>query len=819
MKTSSCFVAGTISIAGAGLLWGGCALAASPPVSAAGAGRATLQEIVVTAQKRRQLIQNVGIDISAYTGAQLRQLGIRRAADVGYATPGVFVGGSLAGQSSQFTIRGVSPNDFNDISESPIATYLDGAYIGVAVGQTMTVFDTQRVEILKGPQSTLFGRNATGGVVRYISNQPELNVLKGYVQGSYGQFDSPLTAGEYREDAAINIPMGRKLALRLAGTSTVRNNYIKNLYPKFAPAAGAFGGGSPGVGAGGDLGQNNDYGARAILLYKPSDDLSMSLELNAVHTIAGAGPYTQKATIGIFDSAGRLVNVVNTGPNETRASIGPGGINYGADPGNIGVFTPLTRPTPGGDFFGYIAPPPSTYTESSDFSFGHMDHTGATSATGHVRWNINPDLELTSVTNVSRFYSLQFIDVDAGPGNQLANYHQDHTKQYSQEIRLNGNNGIGQWVTGIYFLRMDNYSNNGLKSPSAGLDIPAMAHLLTDSYSIFGQTEKKLDGPWSLIVGARLDNERKTYDLAQALFVSTNPRLVQPGKPIALFGPPPTFAPYHGTMNSWLWAGKVQLDYRPTRNLLWYLGVNRGVKAGSYNAPLPAGQGAISSYLVPDSAIRYSPEALWNYEGGWKWTGLQDRLLVDGSIYYYNYRNYQAFLFTGVSGAVINRNATNVGADLEVKARPTASLELGAGLSAFHFVVNRVPFSFRTDTIVRNVQPTYAPPVQANLWGRYQLPWRPYDGDLSANAMVNYTDHFYYNLRDFSADSFPSSTSVNLGLSWMSSDGNWTVRLDARNVTDALIPVMGFDLATLCGCNEISYEPPRLVAISVRRDF
>jgi len=819
MKNLSHFAMGAVSVAGAGLLWCGCALAAGPAAAVPTAGGATLQEVVVTAQKRRQLIQNVGIDINAYTGAQLRKLGIRRAVDVGYATPGVFVGGSLAGQSSQFTIRGVSPNDFNDISESPIATYLDGAYIGVSVGQTMTVFDTKRVEILKGPQSTLFGRNATGGVVRYISNQPELSVFKGYVRASYGRFDSPLTAAQYREDAAVNIPMGSDLAVRLAGTSTVRNNYIKNLYPKYAPPSGSFGGGSPGAGAGADLGQNNDYGVRATVLYKPRNDLSMSLELNAVHTIAGAGPYTQKPTVAVFDSAGRLTNVVNAAPGETRASIGPNGINFGADPGNIGVFTPLTRPTPGGDFFGYVAPRPSTYTVSSDFSFGHMNHTGAVSATGHVKWDIDPNLELTSITNVSRFYSLQFIDVDAGPGNQLANYHQDHTQQYSQEVRLSGRGGVGHWVTGVYFLRMDNYSNNGLKSPSAGLDIPALAHLVTNSYSIFGQTEKRLGGPWSIILGARLDNERKTYDLAQALFLSTNPRLVQQGAPIALFGPPPTFTPYHGTMNSWLWAAKAQLDYRPEKHLLLYVGVNRGVKAGSYNAPLPAGQGAVPSYLVPDSAIRYSPEALWNYEGGWKWTGLQDRLLIDGSVYYYNYRNYQAFLFTGVSGAVINRNATNVGADLEVKAKPTPRLEVGVGLSAFHFVVKHVPFSFRTDAIVRDVQPTYAPPVQANVWGNYRFPWQLRGGDLSANMMVNYIDHFYYNLRDFSADAFPSSTSLNLGLSWLSASGNWTVRLDARNVTDTLVPVMGFDLATLCGCNEISYLPPRLISISVRRDF
>lgn len=801
------------------LLWSENALAHSASISGANAGSAALQEVVVTAQRRRQSAQDVGIDINAYTGVQLRQLGIHRAVDVGYVTPGVFVGGAVAGQSSQFTIRGVSNNDFNDITEAPIATYLDGAYIGLYVGQSMATFDTQRIEILKGPQSTLFGRNATGGVVRYISNQPQLNVFKGYVQASYGRFDSPLSAGQYRENAAINIPMGSKLALRLAGTSTVRNNYIKNIYPQYAPPAGSFGGGSPGPGAGSDLGQHNDYGARAILLYKPRDSLSMSLELNVVHSISGTAAYTQKATIGVFDAHGRLANVLNAGPTETRASIGPGGVNHGADPGNIGVFTPLTRPTPGGDFFGYVAPPPSTYTQSTDFSFSHADHFGAFAITGHLHWDISPNMKLTSVSNFSRFYYLPFLDVDAGPGNQFSNYQGDHTRQWSQEIRLAGHNGIGHWVTGFYYLRMNNQSTAGLGIPAASLDASVLAHMTTNSYSLFAQTDRKIYGPWSLIVGARLVNERKSYNLEQALFISTNPIVVDPGTPIAVFGPPPSFTPYHASMNSWLWAGKVQLDYHPEKHLLYYLGVSRGVKAGAYNAPLPAGQGAIPSYIVPASAIRYSPEALWDYEGGWKWTTLQGRLQFDGSVYYYNYRNYQAFLFTGVSGAVVNRNATNVGGELNLKVRPIPSLEFGVGVSAFHFVVKHVPFSFRSDAITRNVQPTYAPPVQVIGWGRYILPWQVHGGSLAVNARANFTDHFYYNLRDFSGDEFPSSTSLNLGLGWISGDGNWEVHLNARNVTDALLPVMGFDLATVCGCNEISYRPPRFISLSVRRDF
>ena len=123
---------------------------------------AVLDEIVVTAQKREQDIQDVGISISAFTGEQMETLGIQSSSEIAAFVPGVHTSGALAGQNKQFTIRGVTQADFNDIVEAPNAVYLDEGYIAIAQAQTFALFDIERVEILKGPQGTLFGRNATG---------------------------------------------------------------------------------------------------------------------------------------------------------------------------------------------------------------------------------------------------------------------------------------------------------------------------------------------------------------------------------------------------------------------------------------------------------------------------------------------------------------------------------------------------------------------------------------------------------------------------------------------------------------------------------
>ena len=151
---------------------------------------AVLDEIVVTAQKREQDIQDVGISISAFSGDQLKALNIQDSSQIAAFVPGVHRGGALAGQNTQFTIRGVTQNDFNDIVEAPNAVYLDEGYIAVAQAQTFALFDIERVEILKGPQSTLFGRNATGGLVQYVSRKPSMDASEGYADVTYGMFDA-----------------------------------------------------------------------------------------------------------------------------------------------------------------------------------------------------------------------------------------------------------------------------------------------------------------------------------------------------------------------------------------------------------------------------------------------------------------------------------------------------------------------------------------------------------------------------------------------------------------------------------------------------
>ncbi len=214
-----------------------------------------LEEVVVTAQKRDQGLQDVGIAVSAFTGDQLRAFDATDSFDIAAYTPGVHISGNLAGQNTQFTIRGVTQNDFNDIIESPNAVYLDEGYVAIAQAQTFALLDLDRVEILKGPQGTLFGRNATGGVVSFFSKKPNFEEFEGFVQADFGQFDVPNNANRMAVEAAIGGPISDSVAFRAAIRYSEQDPYLENLYPQGQPQFNVFGAppfaiGNPGEGAG-----------------------------------------------------------------------------------------------------------------------------------------------------------------------------------------------------------------------------------------------------------------------------------------------------------------------------------------------------------------------------------------------------------------------------------------------------------------------------------------------------------------------------------------------------------------------------------------
>jgi iron complex outermembrane receptor protein len=800
------------------------------PIAAAtvNAQTSVLEEVVVTAQKREQNIQDVGITMNAMSGEQLQALGVRTSDELAVFTPGVHISGALAGQNSQYAIRGVVQNDFNDIIEAPNAVYLDEGYIPIANAQTFGLFDIERVEVLKGPQGTLFGRNATGGLVQYISRKPTFDAVEGFIDLSGGVYDSPENPWSQRIEGAIGGPLGDRVAARIAGFYTNTDDYLINTYPAGAPAPGfGSGAGSPGEGAGADMGSNETHAFRGTVDFQPNDDVLLRLSGNYAKSTVSTGPYQSIPTIAVLDEQGEIIDVRHIARDETRLSIqgdGDGG-------GNVidgSVFLPggglglPGRPVPGGDFFGYIDPDGDGWRTSGDFAFEDQGETEATGIQGRLEWDLAGGAQLVAITDWKNYQKALFIDVDSAPVNQLANFGAVDADSLSQEIRLTGETDRTRWVAGVYYLNIDTDSDNGLKAPvnsiifdlfGAPFDIGVKAALETTSYSGFGQVEFDMTDTLTFTLGARVIQEEKDYEmLANGFFISTGPDSTNEGEPLPDVPVPGAPFSFQDDSDDTLWAGKVQLDWRPQDGHLVYASLSRGVKAGSYNAPL------LGSYLGSggDASLKYEPEELTAYEIGFK-SSLTDRTRLNGAAYFYDYKDSQAFLFVGVGGIVINADAENYGAELQLQTTPFDGFDLSLGVAYIDATTKDVPLRAGSPLPPRDVEPTYTPELQASAMARYS--WSALGGLMSVRADASYSDEYYYNLRNFSADKYDSYVLMNLGLGWATEDNAWQVSLDARNVTDEKAGLQGYDLASLCGCNEVSYRPPRWYGLSLRRSF
>src|SRR5262252_3084065 len=163
-----------------------------------------LEEIVVTAQKREQNPQEIGISLSAITGNDLSELGVTTASDITKAMPAVVLTQPNGPASFSLSIRGVTQNDFADHQESPAAIYVDDVYVSQMAGLAFSLFDIDRVEVLRGPQGTLFGRNATGGLANFVTNRPT-DELGGYVNTTIGERNL------MRVEGAVNIPFSNTI--------------------------------------------------------------------------------------------------------------------------------------------------------------------------------------------------------------------------------------------------------------------------------------------------------------------------------------------------------------------------------------------------------------------------------------------------------------------------------------------------------------------------------------------------------------------------------------------------------------------------------
>ena len=805
------------------------------PVAQVMAQGSALEEVIVTAQKREESIQDVGIAITAFSGEQLDALGITDSTAIAEFTPGVHISGNNAGYTQQFTIRGATQNDFNDLAEAPNAVYIDEAYQAAGQAQLFSQFDMERVELLKGPQGTLFGRNATGGLVHYVTKKPG-DEFEGYGDIQYGRYDT------VRFEGAVGGPLAEGIKARVSGFYRSHDPILKNVFQPEDVAQGGYG---PEIGNTGGLNGSTDgqadmwaedsHAIRGQLLLEPSDTVEIQMKGQYAKRVTTSGPYQNVATISEVDAKGRVVNTLysnaTTNPNSCEQLIVgttdciPGGSAFDLDFND-------TRPAPHTDYFGYHDPDGlEGLTISTDHALDDYDTYEIWSVTGKV--TIDFDFAtLVAVLNYSDQDKNTSLDVDSGPGPQFIVTGDSILDWYTQEIRLEGDTDNYRWIFGTYYMTIDGEFSQNLSDTIGGIntfaalfggppewgdfwDLSFDAFLKTKSFSLFGQVDYDLTDKLMFSLGGRGIWEKKDYVFNSNFFINTRDATVEGLRSGGeLVGPSPF--PYHEEeTDDFLWSGRVGLQYSLTDDLMLYANFNRGVKAGSCNSPL-------LTFLVPDEYC-YDEEVLLAYEVGFKSTVMDGKARINGSFYYYDYSDYQVFQFIGTSGAVFNADAEYYGGEVEIFANPIDNLDVILGIAYIDPMVKDVSVANSGEPdgsgrVFRDVEPSFTPEVQFNALGRYTWPLAV-GGSVVAQVDGNYASSAYHNINNFDTHYMPGYWRGNASLSWYSADERWEVTGFIDNFSDTRNVNIGFELAAVCGCDEQSVGWPRTYGVKLRYNY
>ena len=504
-----------------------------------------LAEVTVTAQGREQTLQSVGTSITALYATALSKLGMSDVTAVASQTPGMQFN-QYSPTITVYNLRGVSQNDFSDHQEAPIAVYSDDVYVACMGALAGPMFDLARVEILRGPQGTLFGRNATGGLIHYISEKPQFDARASLsiTGGNFSTFGS---------QGFFNAALNERFAVRFSFATNYHAGYVENR-----------------IGA--DLGKQNEYAARLQLLYKPSDATEILLKLYGVNN---------------NHETGAAYSWEGAHPDDTGRGVAIGPTSTANCPDIYGGCTP------GGDISGWRNTSSSPFSQA-DGRVGFFNRTIAGS-TLHVSWNFGA-LALTSVTDYmglqKRYEENSSISPDP---NYFVYDDSQHYHQFSQELRLNGEVDSLRWISGVYFLDLSTRIDEAVTAvPAIGGPSNAAFSLSTRSQAAFAQAEYDFTRALTGIAGIRYTSDQKEFN-----YTYTN----APQHPV-IYNPSTNPAAQRTFSNI---TGKAELDYKLNPNFMLYASWNRGAKGGGWSAPvsgvvdpsaLPYDQETLTSYEI-----------------------------------------------------------------------------------------------------------------------------------------------------------------------------------------------------------------------------
>ncbi len=776
---------------------------------------ASVGDIVVTAQFRNQRLQDVPLSITAVDAASIEARSQTNLQQVADGAPNVSIRpqGASFGPSVTASIRGVGQNDFNPAFEPGVGIYIDDVYYPQLTGAIFDLLDVERVEILRGPQGTLTGRNSAGGAIKFYSKKPTGD-SGGFIEATYG------TRNRIGLRGAADFKLADKLAMRISGVFKDQEGYVDRVdYGCRFPTSGI-----PSTNAGGGncvlskLGGIGYKALRGIVQWTPSDAIEWTVSADYVkdkHTVAGEV---------LLNSAPVGANAAVNGINLSNRFICGQYCNYST-----------------------TGQPAITFVSPLGFSVP-LGATAGTDQSTYNGWGVSSNLkielsdtiQLNAITGYRKFDTEFYTDDDLTPINTNFGRNFLTNKSFSQELRLNfaPTDAINATLGGYYFDQQSVYDSfQDIRYVAViPLQFRQPDPTSAKAKAVFGNFSWKIIDAVTINAGLRYTDESKQQTYFRYNLNGTVNAFLDPvgaangvgyngvnGK--ALSG---STAKYSANKLDY----RVAVDYRVTPEFLAYVSVATGFKGGGSNPrPFNAAQ------LLP-----FNPETVTAFEYGFKSDFFDKRLRLNAAVFYNDYKSLQIPVFacpTSPCAARLNAgNATVKGFEVEMTARPAEGLTIDGALS---YITQKLKASsldpnatftgvaIRPGVVGLNVagvapnDPPSVPKWKANLGIQYQADLGS-SGSLTPRLDISYQDKQYTGPSVIagvrSLNFLPSFTTLNGRLTWKNAADDVSVSLEVTNITDEYYYLSRFNLLGAgAGFDKALPAAPREWAVSVKKKF
>ena len=823
-----------------------------------------LEEILVTAQFREENIQEVPLSISALSGDSLEAKNATSVLDIEKWTPNLQIDqlGSGWGPTLAVNARGMGLNDFKAVFEPAVPIYVDDVLLGRPTGANLDLLDLERVEVLRGPQGTLFGSNAAGGVIRLITRKPTGDgptVLEA-TMGSYNTFN---TRGSFET------ALGENLFGRFSFSTKRRDGYVDVLdftcemirrgTPQLAgigdglAADGPDAGTAPDVVVAGsaadnafgipiqtspngtnegckvdEMGDEGIVSGRAQVRWVVNEDLEFNFSGDAMFMdqkspqdhVADTADKPANGGFGLVNASNNLVNIPNFGvPYDDRFAPRNPFINYSSfvDPGiTFGI------PDQAGSSTGQVARYPGGILTPNTMEVQHWGMSGT------VDWSINETLNARVIVAYREFDSYFGRDSDGSPIplNHTVDTYDD--EQFSIEGRLSGtlemSSWTTDWTTGVFWYDASDYNSNisllHMGVIGAG-DIDRIDDQTNQKLGLFLHTINRLSDQWTLTAGLRYTTDEK--DILQTRIK----RILE----IRAYVPADyLFAPTPQSQDSERVTPMASLAYQWNDDIMTYFTYQQGFRGGGFN-PRPATVATVG---------KFDPEDVENFELGIKSDWLDRRLRVNANLFYMDYTDLQlpaVVLEPGQTLATFpTKNAGEadlLGIEMDFTAYPTEHFSIDGtfGWLGFSYVdlgaadpAVVASFPGGAGTALGNpcleCRPLRAPEISASLCASYTTPISSGEwGNFTLRGDVSYQSETNFTANNFTRANQNGYSVVNARATWVSPTDDWEISVSGANLTDKLYKTSVLDFMDSLGGIQYGYGLPRMFFASVKKRF